>query len=74
MPPPSLAACPVRDGPAIRYESIAVSAESTVVAEFVPDPDSRFEPDGAHGEQKERVLAKLGAYLERFFGLGSRGA
>ena len=34
-------------------------------------PVSRFSADGEHGEQKQRVLAKLGADFERFFGLGS---
>jgi hypothetical protein len=27
-------------------------------------------PDGGHGEKKQRVLARLSAFFERFFGLG----
>jgi len=31
-------------------------------------------PDGGHGEKKRRVIEKLAAHFERFFGLGgSRG-
>jgi len=36
-------------------------------------PTSRFSADGGHGEKKQRVLTKLGAFFERFFGLGSGG-
>lgn len=34
-------------------------------------PTSRFSSEGGHGQLKERVVAKLGAFFERFFGLGS---
>lgn len=34
-------------------------------------PGSRFAADGAHGEKKQRVLTKLGVFLEPFFGLSS---
>lgn len=32
---------------------------------------SRFAPAGGHGEKKQRVLTRLGAFLERFLGLGN---
>lgn len=36
-------------------------------------PASRFTADGGHGEQKQRVLVKLGGFFERFFGLAAGG-
>jgi type I restriction enzyme, R subunit len=48
----------------------AIRSTGTAVTRILP-PLSRFAADGAHGEQKQRVLAALGAYFERFFGLGS---
>lgn len=36
-------------------------------------PVTRFSAEGGHGEKKQRVLAKLGAFFERFFGLGANG-
>ena len=36
-------------------------------------PASRFSADGGHGEKKQRVLARLGAFFERFFGAGPDG-
>jgi len=36
-------------------------------------PASRFDPHGGHSEKKQRVLARLGEFFERFFGLGSSG-
>ncbi|MEO6208040.1 MAG: hypothetical protein ABIP77_08815 [Candidatus Limnocylindrales bacterium] len=50
----------------------AIRSTRTAITHVLP-PISRFAPDGAHGEQ-QRVLAKLGAYCARFFGLGSHGA
>ncbi|MCL4554605.1 MAG: type I restriction endonuclease subunit R [Actinobacteria bacterium] len=47
----------------------AVQATGTAIIEVLP-PASRFSPDGGHGEKKQRVLAKLGLFFERFFGLG----
>jgi len=41
----------------------------TGIAKVLP-PASRFSSDGGHGEKKQRVLKKLGAFFERFFGLG----
>jgi type I restriction enzyme R subunit len=41
----------------------------TAIAKVLP-PASRFASDGGHGEKKQRVIEKLGAFFERFFGLG----
>ena len=49
-----------------------ITATGTAITEVLP-PASRFAADGSHGEKKQRVLAKLGAFFERFFGLGSGG-
>ena len=35
-------------------------------------PASRFSPGGDHGAAKQRVLAKLSEFFERYFGLSSR--
>ena len=48
----------------------AIRSTGTAITRVLP-PVSRFAPDGAHGEQKQRILAKLSDYFERFFGLGS---
>ena len=40
----------------------------TAITNVLP-PASRFSPDGGHGEKKQRVIDKLGAFFERFFGL-----
>lgn len=48
----------------------AIQATGTAITKVLP-PVSRFSPDGGHGEKKQRVLAKLGEFFERFFGLGS---
>ena len=34
---------------------------------------SRFLADGGHGEKKQRVLAKINVFFERFFGLSAIG-
>ncbi|MFP5341324.1 MAG: type I restriction endonuclease subunit R [Candidatus Limnocylindria bacterium] len=47
----------------------AIRRTGTAITHVLP-PVSRFSADGEHGEQKQRVLARLGAYFERFFGLG----
>ena len=47
----------------------AVQATGTAITRVLP-PASRFSPAGEHGEKKRRVLAKLGEFFERFFGLG----
>ena len=35
--------------------------------------ETRFSTDGGHGENKERVIEKLGVFFLRFFGLSSGG-
>jgi type I restriction enzyme, R subunit len=49
-----------------------IPTSGTAVTKILP-PLSRFTADGGHGEKKRRVLARLGAFFERFFGLGSGG-
>jgi len=49
-----------------------IQATGTAITKVLP-PVTRFSPDGGHGEKKRRVLAKLGEFFERFFGLGSGG-
>jgi len=46
----------------------ALRTTGTAITKVLP-PASRFDPDGAHGAKKQRVIEKLGAYFERFFGL-----
>jgi type I restriction enzyme R subunit len=48
----------------------AIRTTGTAITKVLP-PASRFSPDGGHGEKKRRVLAKLGEFFERFFGLGA---
>ena len=50
----------------------AISTSGTAVTKILP-PVSRFSFDGGHGEKKQRVLARLGAFFERFFGLSFEG-
>jgi type I restriction enzyme R subunit len=45
----------------------------TAITKVLP-PVSRFSADGGHGEKKQRVIQKLGAFFERFFGLTSGGS
>ncbi|MFZ2963347.1 MAG: type I restriction endonuclease subunit R, partial [Rhodoglobus sp.] len=48
----------------------AIQATGVAITKVLP-PVSRFTADGGHGAKKQRVLAALGEYFERFFGLGS---
>ncbi|GAB3137668.1 type I restriction endonuclease subunit R [Marisediminicola antarctica] len=50
----------------------SIQSSGTAITRVLP-PASRFSPDGGHGETKQRVLAKLGDFFERFFGLISSG-
>jgi type I restriction enzyme R subunit len=50
----------------------AIQTTGTAITEILP-PLSRFSVGGAHGEKKQRVLAKLREFFDRFFGLGSNG-
>ncbi len=47
-----------------------IQTTGTAITKVLP-PVSRFSPDGGHGAKKQRVLAKLGEFFERFFGLGA---
>jgi len=46
----------------------AIQMTGVAITKVLP-PASRFSADGGHGDKKQRVLAKLGEYFERFFGL-----
>ncbi len=48
----------------------SIQATGTAITRVLP-PATRFAADGGHGEKKQRVLAKLGEFFERFFGLSS---
>ncbi len=50
----------------------AIQTTGTAITSVLP-PASRFFADGGHGEKKQRVLAKLAVFFERFFGLSSGG-
>ena len=50
----------------------AIQTGGTAITRVLP-PASRFSAEGGHGETKQRVLAKLGDFFERFFGLSSNG-
>jgi hypothetical protein len=51
----------------------SIQTTLTAIAKVLP-PASRFSAKGGHGEKKERVLEKLGAFFERFFGRSSGGS
>lgn len=46
-----------------------IRTSGTAITKVLP-PVSRFSAAGGHREKKQRVIEKLGAYFERFFGLG----
>jgi type I restriction enzyme R subunit len=45
-----------------------IQTTGTAITKVLP-PVSRFSAAGGHSEKKQRVLAKLGEFFERFFGL-----
>ena len=49
-----------------------ISTAGTAVTKILP-PVSRFSSDGGHSEKKQHVLIRLGAFFDRFLGLGSSG-
>jgi type I restriction enzyme R subunit len=49
-----------------------IPTTGTAVTRIMP-PVSRFAADGGHGEKKHRVLARLAAFFDRFFGMSSNG-
>jgi type I restriction enzyme, R subunit len=50
----------------------AIQTTGTAITKVLP-PVSRFSASGGHSEKKRRVLTKLSAFFERFFGLSSTG-
>ncbi|WP_144628801.1 type I restriction endonuclease subunit R [Arthrobacter woluwensis] len=50
----------------------SIQTVGTAITKVLP-PASRFAGNGGHGEKKQRVLAKLGEYFDRFFGLATNG-
>lgn len=49
-----------------------ISTTGTAITKVLP-PVSRFTAAGGHTEKKRNVIAKLGTFFERFFGLSSAG-
>jgi len=47
----------------------SIPTTGTAITKVLP-PASRFAAGGGHGEKKQRVLARLGDFFERFLGLG----
>ena len=45
-----------------------VKAAGTTIVKALPAV-SRFSPDGAHGEKKQKVLQLLADFIARYFGL-----
>lgn len=59
-----------RDFVATAFRDGAIQATGTAITKVLP-PTSRFAATGSHGEKKNRVLQKLEAFFDRFFGLRS---
>jgi type I restriction enzyme R subunit len=47
-----------------------IQTTGTAVTKILP-PVSRFAADGSHSEKKQRVLTRLAAFFDRFFGVSS---
>ncbi|MEU8178076.1 type I restriction endonuclease subunit R [Microbispora hainanensis] len=56
----------------IAFGDGAMPTGGTAILRVLP-PVSRFTADGTFGAKKQRVLTKLGAFYDRFFGLGADG-
>ncbi|MFT0847951.1 hypothetical protein VR010_09360 [Actinomycetaceae bacterium L2_0104] len=56
----------------IAFRDGVLRTTGTSITKVLP-PASRFAVGGGHGEKKQRVIQKLGAFFERFFGLSSSG-
>ena len=48
----------------------AIPVSGTAITTILP-PTSRFSATGGHGDKKRRVLARLGEFFDRFFGLSA---
>jgi type I restriction enzyme R subunit len=66
----NLRAAPAQAFMEAAFRDGAVSTTGTAITAVLP-PTSRFAADGGHGEKKQRVLDKLGAFFERFVGLSA---
>lgn len=55
---------------ATAFRDGAVQTTGTAITKVLP-PVSKFAPDAGYSNKKQRVLAKLGEFFERFFGLGT---
>jgi type I restriction enzyme R subunit len=55
---------------AYAFRDGAIPTAGTAISKIL-SPVTRFSADGGHSEAKQRVLTKLGAFFERFFGLGA---
>ncbi len=53
---------------AAAFRDGSIPRTGTAVTRILP-PVSRFAPGGDHGEKKQRVLDKLAAFFDRYFGL-----
>jgi len=49
----------------------ALRTTGTEITKVLP-PTSRFSADGGHGEKKQRVIERLGAFFDRFLGLSQK--
>jgi type I restriction enzyme R subunit len=56
----------------LAFRDGTIPTAGTAVTKILP-PVSRFSSDGGHSEKKQHVLARLGAFFERFFGLSAEG-
>jgi type I restriction enzyme R subunit len=61
-----------REFMASAFRDGAIQVTGTAITQVLP-PTSRFSTEGGHTEKKTRVLAKLGAFFERYFGLATIG-
>ena len=61
-----------REYVATAFRDGTLRTTGTAITKVRP-PASRFASDGGHGEKKQRVIEKLGAFFERFFGLSAGG-
>ncbi|MGO1542824.1 MAG: type I restriction endonuclease subunit R [Gulosibacter sp.] len=61
---------PTREFMQSAFRDGEVRTRGTAVMKILP-PVSRFSREKNQGEKKQRVLERLGAFFERFFGLGS---
>ena len=61
-----------REYVATAFRDGTLRTTGTAITKVLP-PASRFASDGGHGEKKQRVIEKLGAFFERFFGLSAGG-